>query len=183
MLIRQTLQGNPAVHFSIGEGFGFSFRSHELARYLVRYAERRNAVHIDSKGLGVIFFYLGHEEQRTWRDQADELRLLLLAIGPFRVWRVLRRKKRMDRFHAQFKRFVHCSYMAIPSSDRSLPLAWELRSMLFQYADELQLPVLAETTMIRHKNVYLRMGFEVYAQLEVASITTYLLCRYPKRTA
>ncbi|MFM7814317.1 MAG: hypothetical protein ACKO66_07345 [Flavobacteriales bacterium] len=180
-LIQQTWRENPAVHFSIGRGWGFSFRSHELARFFVRFAERRNAMHFDSSGTGVIIFYPAHEHRRTWRDVADEFRLLLLAIGPFRAARVLRRKREIARHHAQFKTFLHCWYFGIAEQHRSLQRAAALRDKLFDSADRWQLPVLAETTIMRNRDVYARMGFEVYAQCTVGQVTTYLLCRYPSQ--
>jgi hypothetical protein len=79
-----------------------------------------------------------------------------------------------------FGDFVHCLYMGIPEEKSSLHLDAELRYQLFSYADRMQLPVLAETTIERNRRAYKRMGFEVYATVDIAGMRTFLMAKNAK---
>ena len=178
-IIHKTLEQNPAVHFSIGAGWGFHRRSAELARYLVRYGKRRDGLHVNADQTGVVLFYTSKLRVKGFLDIVDEVRLLFLAIGPIRAWRVWQRKRQIERHQRIFTSFIHCWYLGVNPAHRSMATAAALRDVLFQESDRLQLPVLAETTLVRNRDAYARMGFRVYAEVVVGGMKTFLLCREP----
>jgi hypothetical protein len=180
-IIQGTLKGNPAVHFSIGSGWGFRFRSGELARYLVRFGQRRIGLHVNEDQTGVVLFYPSTASEKRFADIINEVRLVLFAIGPFRAWRVWQRKRRIEIYQRAFAQYLHCWYLGVLPGHRNITRAAALRAVLFRESDRLQIPVLAETTMVRNRDAYARMGFRVYAEVAVGGMKTYLLCREPSK--
>jgi len=178
-LMELSFDGNPAVHFSIGRGSGYERRKRELALFMYRFCALRDGVFFSKDEKAIILFY--HSEKRVpfFSNLLIEARLVLRALGVKRAVLTFLRKQRIDRHRASIGPHLHCWYLGAEPDGRKYTAAAELRDLLFAESDRLGLPVLAETTMLKNKNVYERMGFAVYASVEFSGMKTYLLKREP----
>ena len=174
-LLKETLVDNRSVLFSIGSKGFFRFKVWLIAHYLYSEASRNQGLYIDANNEGIICFF----EAKDKRSPAFhiELSLILFGIGPLRLLRVWKRKKEVQRFHSQWKNFIHCSYLAVRKSARGHGAIFELRNALFQFQQEKQLPILVETTIEKNKRVYERFGFRVHEERVVSGFKTYCMVR------
>jgi hypothetical protein len=176
-LLVGSLDGNPAVHFSIGKGWGYEFRKKQLAAFMYDYCKARNGIHLSSNGLGVMLYYHSDARITFLRELYLELKLVFFALGPLRGWRSWKRQNKVRQHHATEHPFIHCWYIGALSAGRQFDAARELRNKLYAESDLTQRAVLAETTITQNKNVYERMGFFTYASVHVGGMETFLLKR------
>lgn len=179
-IMKNSFDGNDAVHYSIGKtGLGYSFRKEALARFMFDYCERRSGVYLSKNNQGIICFYLNSIPVCWIYNLWDELCLGLLAIGPFRVFRVLKRSSLVSKARASQGEHLHCWYLGVESDVRTMTTAIELRNLLYSASSKTGLPVLAETTMTQNRDVYVRMGFRVYEEIRLRGLVTYCLILDP----
>ncbi len=174
-LLKETLVDNRSVLFTIGNKGFFRLKIYFVARYLLSEAERNAGVHLDSTANGIICFFENNRKKKAaWHTRFF---LILFAIGPTRLSRVLARKREVQVFHAQYENFIHCSYLAVRKEARGTQAIFELRNALFAYQQEKQLPILIETTIEKNKRVYERIGFQVKEVRRVGDFNTYCMVR------
>lgn len=113
------------------------------------------------------------------QDLISECRLALLAVGPFRLIKVLARSIAISRIRKRQGEHLHCWYLGVQSGYRDYITAASLRDVLFQQAERLGIPVCAETTMEQNRRVYERMGFITYDEISTFGMKTYLMIYFP----
>jgi hypothetical protein len=174
-ILRETLVDNRSVLFTIGNKGFFRFKVDLVAKFLHSEASRNTGIFLDSHKNGIIcFFEAKNKKNAHWWNQ---FLLIFFAVGPFRIFRVLKRKQEVELFHQQFKNYIHCSYLAVRKEARGSATIYELRNALFNFQTEKKLPILIETTIEKNKRVYERIGFHVYEERKVAGLTTYCMIK------
>jgi hypothetical protein len=172
-----TFEHNPAVWFSIGKGGNSERKARALAEFLVNFAADRNGLFLSSDRNGVMVAYRSDVSAPALRTLRHEIKLLFGAVGLIRVFRVLRRSQRVHRMQRRFSPFIHCWYIGVVEEGRHGNAARELQHSLFDLSREMNLPVLAETTILRNKKAYEFIGFETYSEVQSGDMTTWLLVR------
>lgn len=174
-IIQRTFEGNPAVDFTIGTGWPLRFKKKRLAAFMFDYCHRRNGVYLSENGKGIICFYRHSTPVFPLYTFFDELCVGALAIGPFRLKKVVERSREVKRHHKKHSDFIHCWYLGVLKEYRDMSTALELKKLLIAQSNRSGLPVLAETTILQNKRVYERIGFKTYATIEIKGVTTYML--------
>jgi hypothetical protein len=175
-IMAATFEHNPAVWFSIGKGGNSERKAHVLAQFLVNFATDRNGLFLSSDRNGVMVAYRSDAPAPALRTLYHEIKLVFGAVGLIRVFRVLRRSQRVH--HQQrFSPFIHCWYIGVVEEARHGNAARELQHRLCDMSREMNLPVLAETTILRNKKAYEFIGFETYGEVQSGDMTTWLLVR------
>jgi hypothetical protein len=172
-ILKETLIDNRSVLFTIGNKGFFRFKISLVAHFLLSEAIRNKGVFHDSNNKGIICFFESKNKKKAhwwWR-----LLLIVFAIGPFRISRVLQRKREIELFHKQYENFIHCSYLAVLKDARGSNSIYELRDFLFNFQKEKKIPVLIETTIEKNKRVYERIGFNLHEAREVNGFVTYCM--------
>ncbi len=174
-LITRILGNIPSAEFTIGSGWGVMWRRSVLARFLLEEAKLNDGVFVDQSGQGIILFFRSDDKKSlSWIGM---MRLALFGIGPFRIFRVLKRKRQVERMRSQFPPHIYCSFLGVIPEARGTHAVVELRDILFQKSAEWQLPIMVETVIIKNKIVYERMGFQTYGQFEIDGMITYCMIR------
>ncbi len=179
-LMESSFDGNPAVHFSIGNGRGYARRKKELALFMYRFCALRNGVYFSDDEQAIMLFYHSAMKVPFWKNFFIEARLVIKALGARRAVLTFLRKLKIDHHRRAVGPHLHCWYLGAAPEGRHYSSAAQLRDLLYAESDRQGIPVLAETTMLQNKNVYERMGFVVYASVEFSGMKTYLLRRDPK---
>jgi hypothetical protein len=174
-LIARILGDIPSAEFTIGSGWGVMRRRGVLARFLLEEAMLNDGVFVDQSGQGIVLFY--RSDDKRVLDWKAKIRLVLFGIGPFRIFRVMKRKRQVERMRRQYPPHIYCSFLGVLHDARGSRAVVELRDILFQKSTEWQLPIMVETVIIKNKIVYERMGFQTYGQFEVNGMITYCLIR------
>lgn len=180
-VMEQSFDGNPAVHYSIGNTQSpfYIARRKALASFMYRFCKRRNGVFISPNENGVICFYHSSAKGSFIYDFFDEIKLALFAVGPIRLFPVVFRANAVSRIRKRQGEHLHCWYLGVREGSRDFKTAAWLRDTLYEKAHELNLPVCAETTMLQNKKVYERMGFITYEQVKSFGLTTYCMIYFP----
>ncbi len=176
-----SFDGNPAVTFSIGKGRRYSKKKRALAEFLADYSILRNGLYISKNETGVICFYDSNSHLPFFQELSLEIKLLLRAIGFWRLPKVLWRSFLIRKQQKKIGPHLHCWYLGAAPEGRDFTAAIELKNILFKASDRLQLPVLAETTMTQNNRVYERMGFKTYATVVVSGMKTFCMIREPNK--
>lgn len=174
-IISESFDGNPAIVFSVGKGWGYRFRKWHLAAFVYDFCQRREGVHISTNGKGIICYYHSEKKVPFLINLWDEICVGLLAIGPWRAKRVLLRSKMVKEAQAPFGAHLHCWYFGVLDGFRDFSASAELKNKLYADSQRFQVPVLAETTILQNKRVYERMGFSCYGSVKIAGMETFLL--------
>ena len=174
-LIARILGDIPSAEFTIGSGWGIMWRRSVLARFLLEEAKLNDGVFVDQSGQGIVLFYRSDDKRVV--DWKARLMLIFFAIGPFRIGRVLKRRKEVQKMRSKFPAHIYCSFLGVLPESRGTQAIFELRDILFQKSKELQLPVMVETVIIKNKKVYERIGFKTYSQIEIDGMITYCMIR------
>lgn len=178
-LLSSTFDGNPAVHFSIGQGRGYIRRRRALAGFLFDYCHQREGVYLSSDGKGILLAYRHDRSVAAWKTAVLEIKLTLQALGLGRLPQVITRASRIRRAQKRWRNWIHCWYIGVDPGHRDGYAARELQRLLFDQSDASGLPVLAETTMIRNRRAYESVGFVVYGEVKVRDTITWLMVRFP----
>jgi hypothetical protein len=178
-IMAATFEHNPAVWFSIGKKGKRERKARALATFLVNYAADRNGLFLSSDRNGVMVAYRSDLSVPALRTFYHEFKLVLFAVGLLRVPLVLMRSQRIQQKQKQFAPFIHCWYIGVMEEGRHGNAARELQHRLFDLSRELNLPILAETTIARNKKAYEFIGFEAYDEVRSGEIITWLLIRKP----
>ncbi len=174
-LITRILGNIPSAEFTIGSGWGVIWRRSVLARFLLEEAKLNDGVFVDQSGQGIILFFRSDDKKSLgWIEM---IRLALFGIGPFRIFRVLKRKRQVDQMRSKFPPHIYCSFLGVLPEARGTHAVVELRDILFHKSMEWQLPIMVETVIIKNKIVYERMGFQTYDQFEIDGMITYCMIR------
>jgi len=174
-----TFEHNPAVWFSIGNKGNRERKARALAEFLISYSIDRKGLFLSSDRNGVMVAYRSDTSVSAWRSFFHEIRLVLFAVGLVRMPRVLMRSQRIHQKQKQFAPFIHCWYIGVMEEGRHGNAARELQHRLFDLSRELNLPVLAETTIDRNKKAYEFIGFKAYGSVYSGHMVTWLLVRNP----
>jgi hypothetical protein len=175
-LILKGFEGNKAVDFTVGSELR---RRSELARYLWTFGYLRSGWHLSDDVSTIMLVYLSQSPVPWYAILKAEWRLVTRGIGLRRLWKVWRRSRAV--VHARISQgpHVHCWFVGTDMKRRNGSGARQLMQRLFALADELQLPVLIETTMEQNEHVYTRFGFATYLRIQNPDMTTYCMKRLP----
>ena len=174
-MVKRILEQIPSAEFTVGAGWGACRRRRVLAHYLIDEAAQNNGVYMDQAEQGIILFYPSvNKKPVCWKVR---LMMIFIAIGPFRLTRVLRRKSKVEAMRSQYPPHIYCSFLGVLPEARGTQAILELRDILFQKSREMQLPVMVETVIPKNKRIYERIGFKTYAEVEIEGLVTYCLIR------
>ncbi|MBM3428843.1 MAG: hypothetical protein FJX95_08685, partial [Bacteroidetes bacterium] len=141
-MVKRIMESIPSVEFTIGSGWGASLRRRILAFFLVDEAARNHGVFVDKSQRGIIMFYPTRgKKEASWKAR---LMLIFLAIGPFRLGRVLKRRNKVQKMRSKFPAHIYCSFLGVLPECRGTQAIFELRDILLEKSRELQLPVMVE---------------------------------------
>lgn len=131
-----------------------------LAKYAYRTSKRRNGIFFSSDQCATALCYPYFSKKDSIVDYWNQLWLIQNAIGWKKLFYTLKREKYMKSIRPRSSDFLYFWFFA--SSKKETRGAFELKDLIFERADQLQLPIYLETSVEKNKRVYERYGFEVY---------------------
>ncbi len=174
-MVKRILEQIPSSEFTVGSGWGSCRRRRILAHYLIDEAYQNNGVFLDSSKQGIILFYPSiNKKPVCWKVK---LMMIFIAVGPFRLKRVMQRKAQVEKMRSVYPPHIYCSFLGVLPEARGSQSVLELRYILFRKSEELNLPIMVETVIPKNKRIYERIGFQTYSQIEIDGLVTYCLIR------
>ena len=152
-------------------------------RYMTEYAyqlvEKFNGIYLSEDKSTVLFYYLNSQYKRTFADYLKYGRMFLKAIRPSQLFPTLKREKYIKSLRPDYADYIYVWVLASDPDSTSIRGLADIRDHLFNLSQELQLPILIETTVEKLLKLYRYVGFESYHQWDdsEADITVWFLKR------
>jgi hypothetical protein len=131
-----------------------------MARYVLAKTINREGAWISTNEKGLIFFFEGFRSVFSLRELWFEFFFAFTSIGIRRIPAVLRRESVRKSLRPADGRYLYCWFLAVTKEGRGA--AYELKDFLISESVRRNLPVYVETSTLRNKIVYERIGFTTY---------------------
>ncbi len=136
----------------------------KVAAYAFDYAFRRKGVFLSDSENGVAICYEYHKKKKDLVDYFFEVKLFFNALSLKRLHKILAHTKKIENSRPKDDNFLYFWFFGSKPESLQQNSAKELYLNILKLAQQKQLNIYAETTILKNKNVYERFGFEVYKQ-------------------
>jgi hypothetical protein len=169
-IIRVAIRRNARIHSLFGKRLG-GWRFNLFIQQCSRYIRKKNGALIseNGRGLAVILPIASERDQRNPVQWWPSLFLLpLKRIGA------------VSRFHRRIKTFMpreaHLLFMLLVSDEERNGISQiiEVRDELFKLSDIMQLPVYAQTSSQRTRELFESFGFSTYGRVPIPGKQEYM---------
>jgi len=141
-------------------------RFHYLATYMVEKAIEKDALITspDEKGIAILF-KTNSNDKNFWKDLIMDLKLAINVTGIKKGLAAMKVQKYVKSQRPKEGDYLYCWFWGILSDARGsddAKIAYDMKNKFYAIAQELQLPIYAETRIKRISLAYRRYGFEVF---------------------
>lgn len=160
-------------------------RFHYLAKHMVEKAIEKDALITSEDGKGIaILFRTSSKDKNFWKDLIQDLKLALNVTGIKKGLKAMKVQKYVKSQRPQNgEEYLYCWFWGILSDARGSDdskTAYNMKNQFYEIAQELQLPIYAETRIRRISLAYRRYGFELFNEWDHPSgDKMYFLKYYP----
>lgn len=181
-VISNSFVSNPSVNWVIRNDKHRERRIRALAKYSFLTALRREGAYLSEQGNGIALCYRMNARSTSITDYWNQLILVFRAIGPARVFKVMKRENYANSKRPADGNYLYFWFYGVMPGKQGQGDAAELKDRIFAMADKEQLPVYLETSVEKNRRVYQRYGFEIYHTWGVVKegINLYFMRRMPK---
>ncbi len=159
-IIIDSFEGNPSVLDVVKQDRRVATRIRRLAEYAFQFGERREANYLSSDRDGIVIGYV-EDMKRSLKDHWWNTKLILQVAGVERAGYLLKKEAYRKKIRPQ-EPFFYIWFIGVETSKRGGNCIKELKKWVFDQAEQLQLPILLETTIEKNKKAYEYHGFSVY---------------------
>lgn len=156
-----------------------------MSEYAYRLVERLGGIYLSEDKTTVLFYYTRKQYGRTLRDYLRYAKMFLQSIRPSQYLPAMRREKNVLKHRREYEDYIYVWVLGSVPNNKSLRGLADIRDHLFGLSEELQLPILIETTVEKVLKLYRYVGFTEYNTWydEDADIKVWYLERKPKDLA
>lgn len=150
-----------------------------MTEYAYQLVEKMNGIYLSEDKTTVLFYYKNSQYRRTFTDYLKYARMFIKAIRLSQLLPTLKREKYIKSLRKDYDDYIYVWILGSKSEKTSIRGLADIRSHLFKLSEELQLPILIETTLEKLLKLYTYVGFEVYHEWmdEDANINVWFLER------
>lgn len=159
-ILSDTFRDNPGVNSMFRKEVDPAVCLQRLARYALLKAANRKGAWIASNEKGLIFFFEADKHPFSFREWIHEVFFAFSCIGWRRLPQVMRREATRRSFRPADNKYLYCWFLAVLNEGRGA--AYELKNFLFSESRRRNLPIYLETSTVRNKIVYERIGFTAF---------------------
>jgi hypothetical protein len=159
-IMLDTFRENPGVNWMFRPMSDISVCLKRMARYALVKSGNRNGAWIASNEKGLIFFFEAGLNPFSLREWWYEVVFAFTCIGWKKLPRVLRRESVRRSLRPADNKYIYCWFLAVMNEGRGA--AYELKNFMFSESIRRKLPIYLETSTLRNKIVYERIGFKTF---------------------
>lgn len=180
-IITDTFLDNPAVLWTIKKTGDRKKHIRRLANYAFYKSLNRDGVFISDNNKGVALIYQFNKKSFSFREFFAELNFAFRSIGIFRIPKILKREKLRNSLRPKDGNYIYFWFMGVEKGGNEA--GQELKRGIFNIADKLALPIYLETSVLRNKTVYEKIGFQTFEELfyESGSDPFWMMKREPNK--
>ena len=152
---------------------------YHLCKYCVETARWRKGALITNDLEGVMLLYETAQSEIATRDFFPAAELIKNGNGLLKAIDLMKHQQVVSEMRKK-GRHLYLQLMAVSRRRNGLKTVLEMKEEAFRRSKIMQLPLLTETSVLKNKKVYERLGFTTYNQLEMESgITVWFMERPP----
>lgn len=177
-IIQETFSKNPSVNVVIGSSGNQSKKLKRLSEYAVLKGLSKNGLYCSSDGAGVAIVFHSNNKNFSFKETMAEFKFAM-TLKPSLILNTLLREKYIKQNRLKTE---HLYFWFLGVKRNNEGAVFELKNKIFQRADELELPILLETSVNRNVEAYKRYGFETYhSWLDDNHVNLRFMVRHPKK--
>ncbi len=158
-ILRRSFQDNPSLNAAAGKK-----KIKHFIQYGFDYSIRRDGVYISDAGDCAAIFFISNERKDDLLDRYYLLRLIINAFPVKNFFNITRHYKYVKAAKPQDKKYIYFWFLGADPGKSSMRNSRSLILDIFNVADNKQLEIFAETTVMQNKIVYERYGFETFKE-------------------
>ncbi len=153
-----------------------------LAQHMVEKAIKKDALLVSDNGRGIaIFFKMDGKGDGFWTELLNDIKLALNVTGIKKGLKALKSQKFVRKQRPNQGEYLYCWFWGIlpdarGNTDDKTP--YKMKDEMYRIAEELQLPIYAETRMRKVSLAYRRYGFKLIKEWQHPSGDTMYFLRY-----
>lgn len=150
-----------------------------MTEYAYDLVDKFDGIYLSKDKTTVLFYYLKSQYHRSFVDYLRYGKMFMQAIRPSQLFPTLKREKYIASLRPDYEDYIYVWVLGSKTDETSIRGLADIRDHLFELSEELQLPVLIETTIEKLLRLYKYVGFEVYHQWldEEADLSVWFLQR------
>lgn len=133
-----------------------------MTEYAYDLVEKFNGIYISQDKTTVLFYYRNSQYKRSLTDYLKYGVMFLRAIRPNQLFPTLKREKHIKSLRPVLDDYIYVWVLGSDPNTTSIRGLADIRDHLFGLSDELQLPILIETTVEKVLKLYKYVGFKEY---------------------
>lgn len=159
-IIASTFKSNHGVCWLLKHGGKKPQELKKLAEYAFVKALRSQGAYIADSKDGIALCYQNSKSRFSFTELYYQLRFVLTSIRLSHLPKILKRESYRKKVRSQFKDYIYFWFLGVIPKEQNV--GFELKNKVIEKARKLNLPICLETSSIRHKLIYERLGFETY---------------------
>lgn len=174
-ILSNSFRNNPSVDSVINSQRDKLNQIDVLVNYAYWKARNRDGVFISEDERGVALCFKSDQQRINLKELVAELSFAR-AISFKKAIQAVKREKEIKRKRISDPHLYFWFFGAEPGGND----ARELKNEIFRWSEKSKLPILAETSVSRNKEIYQRFGFKVYDEyIDQNGTLLWFMCRYP----
>ena len=137
-----------------------------MTEYAYQLVKKFDGIYLSKDKTTVLFYYRKSQYKRSFVDYLRYGKMFLQAIRPSQLFPTLRREQYIASQRPGYKDYIYVWVLGSVPDNRSLNGLADIRDHLFGLSEQLQLPILIETTVDKVRKLYHYVGFEEYHKWE-----------------
>ena len=133
-----------------------------MTEYAYDLMESMDGIYLSDDNSTVLFWYIKSKYRRSLADYLRYGRLFFRAIRISQVIPTLRREKLIASLRPDYSDYIYVWVLGSEQGSTSVKGLAEINSFLNRKSEELQIPVLIETTVEKMLKLYNYVGFDTY---------------------
>lgn len=158
-IISETFMTNPSVNVVIGNKGNRKKKIRRLAEYSLEKALNRNGAYLSDNKMGAALCFKSNAKGSALKEFWYELRLAV-TLPMSKIINTLKRESYIKKHRAKDPVYYYFWFLGVKKGGGKA--GFELKDIIFQKAQEENLPIFLETSVDRNVLVYERYGFETY---------------------
>jgi hypothetical protein len=164
--VADILKDTPSAEQIVKKGDNRHKRFRILARYMVEKAIEKDALILESDGLGIaiLFETFPNEKENFWKESKENLNLLFNVTGFKNALKILKNQKYIQQQRPKEGAYLYCWFWGIVQNSRGTDskVGRYMKDRFLKIAERDKLPLYAETQTKKNVIVYRRYGFELF---------------------
>ncbi|PID91982.1 MAG: hypothetical protein CSA96_05495 [Bacteroidetes bacterium] len=150
-----------------------------MTEYALQLIEKFDGVYFSEDRTTVLLYYRKSQYRLGLPDKLRYLRMVLRTVRPSQFLPTRRRERIIEGLRPDYDDYIYVWVLGSDPDQRGIRGLADIRDHLFGLSEQLQLPILIETTLEKLLKLYRYVGFEVYKQWrdEEAGLDIWLLER------